>query len=43
MINIGLFNIVVYLPWWVILLLPCIPFILAGIVTLIVYISDRFF
>lgn len=43
MINIGLFNIVLYLPWWVFLLIPFIPVILAGIVTLIVYIVDRFF
>jgi len=43
MINIGLFNLIVYLPWWVFLLIPLVPFILAGIVTLIVYISERFF
>lgn len=43
MINIGLFNFIIYLPWWVFLLIPLVPFVLAGIVSLIIYISDTFF
>lgn len=43
MINIGLFNFIIYLPWWAFLLIPLVPFILAGIVSLIIYISDTFF
>lgn len=43
MINIGLFNVVVYLPWWVFLLIPFVPLILGGIVSLIVYFVDRYF
>ena len=42
MFNFALFNLVVCLPWWLFLLIPLMPFILAGIICLIIYLSERF-
>lgn len=42
MLNFSLFNLVVCPPWWVFLLIPLMPFILAGIVCLVIYLSERF-
>lgn len=35
-------NVLLSLPWWVILLIPVIPFILAGIVAGVLALVDRF-
>lgn len=43
MFNFSLININMFLPWWAVILIPAIPFILAGIVIGAIALMDRFF
>ena len=42
-LNFALFNLNICPPWWVFVLIPLLPFILAGIIAGIVWIVDRYY
>ena len=42
-LNFALFNLNICPPWWVFVLIPLLPFILAGIVAGIVWFYNRYY